>query len=191
VTLCKPREERSNYPQFCKLRNLITSMGVKYGLNVVLHKKNVCYDNWITEFYIIGANEFLKHVCGLVDATTIAAAAAATTTTFSTSAPALTGVLKLSSPSPGPLARQHPSSSAELNRPCASGSRVQRRRETIEIVDDGDVDYSNGGYAVDNNGVSQKHATIAQITEKQLSGHRNNDESGDDSDSSSFIDLTL
>jgi len=68
---------------------------------------------------------------------------------------------------------------------------VQRRRETIEIVDDGDVDYSNGGYAVDNNGVSQKHATIAQITEKQLSGHRNNDESGDDSDSSSFIDLTL
>mmetsp|Transcript_13876 Transcript_13876/g.20955 ORF Transcript_13876/g.20955 Transcript_13876/m.20955 type:complete len:350 (+) Transcript_13876:40-1089(+) len=54
VTLCKPRDDLDNQPQFMKLRHHITMMGLKYGYSVIIHEENNSYDNWITEFYVLG-----------------------------------------------------------------------------------------------------------------------------------------
>eukprot|EP00471_Norrisiella_sphaerica_P007826 CAMPEP_0184494668 /NCGR_PEP_ID=MMETSP0113_2-20130426/29310_1 /TAXON_ID=91329 /ORGANISM="Norrisiella sphaerica, Strain BC52" /LENGTH=234 /DNA_ID=CAMNT_0026880521 /DNA_START=469 /DNA_END=1173 /DNA_ORIENTATION=- len=60
ITLARPRAYDSNEPQFCELRSRLTILCVKYNFNITFHDQNNSYDNWITEFYVLGSRGALK-----------------------------------------------------------------------------------------------------------------------------------
>ncbi len=64
VTLCKPRDD-SLRSQIDELRWLVTSLGVCNSLSVVTYMQSNWYDNWATEFFVIGKAAAVKRVLRL------------------------------------------------------------------------------------------------------------------------------
>ncbi|GAB5362264.1 hypothetical protein AAMO2058_000782800 [Amorphochlora amoebiformis] len=60
VTLCSPNDGGNfdeNSKQFSKLRHILAVLSAKADLYFIPHSENNGYDNWITEFYIIGSKK--------------------------------------------------------------------------------------------------------------------------------------